>query len=153
MPQFKPVYFKIALVLGALLLISYVALIFIGENGLRDLDGMKQELKKINAKNEEIQQENVEIYRKIERLKTDPAYMENIAREELKMIGEKEIVFKFDNSAKETKTDSSPTAPPAPNALPTATPDAKPPEIPPIAPIVPQESLPPPENPGEPPKD
>jgi cell division protein FtsB len=145
MVQFKPVYLKIALLLGALLLISYIALIFTGENGLQDLDAMKQELKTINAKNEEIQQENVEIYRKIERLKTDPAYMENIAREELKMIGEKEIVFKFDD-AKQPKTDS---APPTPNAPP-LTPDTVSPEPAPISPI---EPLPPPENTGEAPKD
>ena len=153
MVRFKPVYFKIALVLGALILISYVALIFIGENGLQDLDGMKQELKKINAKNEEIQQENVEIYRKIERLKTDPVYMENIAREELKMIGEKEVVFKFDNDSKETKTENTPATPPTTNAPPITPPTVAPVEPAPIEPIAPQEPLPPPENTGEPPKD
>jgi cell division protein FtsB len=143
--QFKPVYFKIGLVLGVLILIGYVSLIFIGKNGLGDLDAMKQELQKINIKNEEIRQENVEIYRKIERLKTDPVYMENIAREELKMIGEKEMVFKFDD-AKQPKTDM---APPASDAPP-LTPDTVSPEP---APITPLEPLPPPESTGEPPKD
>ncbi len=143
--QFKPVYLKIVLLLGALMLISYVAMIFIGENGLRDLDAMKQELKQINIKNEEIQQENVEIYRKIERLKTDPVYMENIAREQLKMIGEKEIVFKF-GDAKNQKTDI---APPAPDT-PLPTPDTTSPEP---APITPLEPLPPPDNTGPSPQD
>ncbi len=143
--QFKPVYLKIVLLLGALMLISYVAMIFIGENGLRDLDAMKQELKQINIKNEEIQQENVEIYRKIERLKTDPVYMENIAREQLKMIGEKEIVFKF-GDAKEQTTD---TATPSPDT-PLPAPETTSPEP---APITPLEPLPPPDNTGPSPQD
>jgi cell division protein FtsB len=145
MVQFKPVYFKIGLVLGVLILIGYVSLIFIGKNGLGDLNAMKQELQNINIKNEEIRQENVEIYRKIERLKTDPVYMENIAREELKMIGEKEMVFKFDD-AKQPKTDS---APPTPNTPP-LTPGTASPEPVPITPLEPP---PPPENTGPSPQD
>jgi cell division protein FtsB len=145
MVQLKPVYFKIALALAALILISYIGMIFTSENGLQDLKAMKQELQQINAKNKEIQEENIEIYREIERLKTDPAYMENIAREELKMIGEKEIVFKFDD-AKQEKTDKaaekSDVLPPAPV---TSSPEP--------VPILPLEPLPPPENVGDAPKD
>jgi len=101
-------YYKIALAFAVLILILYFAMIFIGENGWQDLNSMKAELKNIKAKNEQIKRENVESYRKIERIKTDPTYMENMARQELKMIGKDEIVFKFDdkNSSKKNASRS-----------------------------------------------
>ena len=95
MIKIKPFHFKIAFVFSVLILIFYFFLIFTGENGLQDLNAMKQEVKNTKAKNERIKQENVEIYQKIDRIKTDPVFMENAARQELKMIGENEIVFKF----------------------------------------------------------
>ncbi|MBC2763550.1 MAG: septum formation initiator family protein [ANME-2 cluster archaeon] len=66
-----------------------------GDNGFRDLNAMKQELNALKAKNENLQQKNIEMHRKIKRLKEDPEFIENIARQELKMIGKDEIVFKF----------------------------------------------------------
>ena len=45
--------------------------------------------------NTELQRQNIELSRRVKRLKEDPEYIENIARQELKMIGEDEIVFKF----------------------------------------------------------
>lgn len=98
MLKIKPFYFKIAFGVAILLLISYLAMIFTGENGWYDLNNMKQELKNIKAKNEQIKQENVYIYQKIDRIKTDPVFQENIARQELKMIGKDEKVFKFDDA-------------------------------------------------------
>jgi len=45
--------------------------------------------------NTELQRQNIELSRKVKRLKEDPEYIENIARQELKMIGKDEVVFKF----------------------------------------------------------
>ena len=72
-----------------------MVLIFIGDNGVRDLNAMKLELSTLKAKNEGLQQKNIEMHRKIKRLKEDPEFIENIARQELKMIGKDEVVFKF----------------------------------------------------------
>ncbi len=143
--QFKPIYFKIALIVAVFLLMGYMVLIFIGENGYQDLNAMKQKLHGIQAKNKEIEQQNVDIYRKIDRIKTDPVYMENIAREELKMIGKKEMVFKFNDDKAQTHNT---TPAPAQDTLPAARPVA--PESAPLTSLAP---LPPPDNSGPSPQD
>jgi cell division protein FtsB len=88
-------HLKIAFFFAGLVLISYMILIFIGDNGVRDLNAMKMELNTLKAQNEDLLQKNIEMHRKIKRLKEDPEFIENIARQELKMIGKDEIVFKF----------------------------------------------------------
>jgi cell division protein FtsB len=88
-------HLKIAFFFAGLVLISYMILIFIGDNGVRDLNAMKMELNTLKAQNEGLLQKNIEMHRKIKRLKEDPEFIENIARQELKMIGKDEIVFKF----------------------------------------------------------
>ncbi len=88
-------HLKIAFFFAGLILISYMVLIFIGDNGVQDLNAMKLELSTLKAQNEELKQKNVEMHRKIKRLKEDPEFIENIARQELKMIGKDEVVFKF----------------------------------------------------------
>ncbi|MCK5784207.1 MAG: septum formation initiator family protein [Desulfobacterales bacterium] len=62
---------------------------------MSDLNAMKLELSTLKAENENLQQKNIEMHRKIKRLKEDPEFIENIARQELKMIGKDEVVFKF----------------------------------------------------------
>lgn len=86
---------KLALFLALLIISGYLVMIFIGDKGLRDLNAMKEELRTLKAENEVLQQENIEMHRKIQRLKEDPEFIENIAREKFKMIGKDEIVFKF----------------------------------------------------------
>ena len=91
----KPAHLTIAFFFAILVLISYMVLIIIGDNGLRDLNAMKQELSALKTENKKLQQKNIKMHRKIKRLKEDPEFIENIARQELKMIGKDEIVFKF----------------------------------------------------------
>jgi cell division protein FtsB len=91
----KPAQLKLALIFGILVLIAYFVIIIFGDNGLRALNAMKQELNSINVQNEKIQQKNIEKHRKVKRLKEDPEFIENIARQELKMIKKDEVVFKF----------------------------------------------------------
>ncbi|MBC2716181.1 MAG: septum formation initiator family protein [Desulfobacteraceae bacterium] len=91
----KPSHLTIAFFFVVLVLVSFFVSIIMGDNGFRDLNAMKQELNALKAKNENLQQKNIEMHRKIKRLKEDPEFIENIARQELKMIGKDEIVFKF----------------------------------------------------------
>ena len=49
----------------------------------------------LKAENARLEKENIALYRTINRLKDDPTYIEHIARKELLMIGNDEIVFKF----------------------------------------------------------
>jgi cell division protein FtsB len=109
----KPAQLKLTLIFGILVLIAYFAIIIFGDNGLRALNAMKQELNSINVQNEKIQQNNIEKHRKVKRLKEDPEFIENIARQELKMIKKDEVVFKFQrkDAVESKKTNEPKTAP------------------------------------------
>ncbi len=91
----KPIHVKIAIVFAVLILVSYFAIIIWGDNGLRDLNATKQKLNDLKMQNTGLQRRNIELSRKVKRLKEDPEYIEDIARQELKMIGKDEIAFKF----------------------------------------------------------
>lgn len=93
-------HLKIAFFFAVLVLISYMVLIVIGDKGVRDLNAMKQEIIDLKNKNDVLQQKNIQMHRKIKRLKEDPEFIENIARQELKMIGKDEVVFKFKENEK-----------------------------------------------------
>ncbi|MCP4104681.1 MAG: septum formation initiator family protein [Desulfobacteraceae bacterium] len=73
-------------------------LIVFGDKGFADLNMMKKVRDGLKEKNESLMQENLSLYRSIERLKTDPAYIEFIARQEMGVIGKNELIFKIQNS-------------------------------------------------------
>ena len=71
-----------------------------GENGLADLYRLKTERDILIKKNDELIRENLSLYREIERLKNDPEYVENVARNELGVIGKDEVVIKVKKGGK-----------------------------------------------------
>jgi cell division protein FtsB len=91
---------KILLALAILAMFNLLLIIVFGEKGLVDLQLMKQEHSRIHNKNEELTDKNARFYREIDRLKNDPDYVEDVAREELGMVGEKEVIFKVDAKKK-----------------------------------------------------
>jgi len=91
----KPYHVAIGFFFAGALLIVSLGFIVYGDNGLRDFNTLKQELRNLKAANDLLQQENIDLHRKIQRLKEDPEFMETIARQELKMIKKDELVFKF----------------------------------------------------------
>lgn len=95
----RPSHITIGFIFAGAILIASMGFIIFGDNGLRHLNAMKQELNALKAENNTLQQENIDLHRRIERLKKDPEFMENIARQELKMIRKDEIVFKFTEDA------------------------------------------------------
>jgi len=68
--------------------------ILFSENGLSDLNRLKAERDGLLKKNAELIQQNLSLYREIERLKNDPEYVGNVARKELGVIGKDEVVIK-----------------------------------------------------------
>lgn len=78
-----------------IVLILLVFFIFYGENGYWDQQSIQFQKKSILLENEAIDAENRKIERKIHRLKTDLGYIEYIARHELGMLAEGELVFRF----------------------------------------------------------
>ncbi len=74
---------------------SLLMLIVFGDKGLADLNMLKKSRDALVQKNESLLQENLSLYRSIERLKTDPYYIESIARKELGAVRKNELIFKF----------------------------------------------------------
>ena len=76
------------------MLLGLFFFIIISEQGLFDLISIEKERDKLVEKNSQLARENQALSIQIERLKGDPAYIENIARQELGMIAEDEIILK-----------------------------------------------------------
>jgi len=93
---FKPWQLKIGLAAAILILAAYLGAILFGDNGLIELNRKKARLEEIQAENRGIEKDNRALYRRVNRLKNDPAYLEYIIRQELSLVGEDEIVFKFE---------------------------------------------------------
>lgn len=85
---------SILLSISILVLTALLFFIIVSEHGLLDLRLLKQEKAKLVQENKRLAQENLGISIEIDRLKHDPAYVESIARNELGMIGENEIIIK-----------------------------------------------------------
>ena len=90
---------KFFLATALMVILSTLLLIVFGENGLTDRKRLKARYGEVVSENTTIAKENARLYRQIERLKNDAAYIESIARRELGMIGSKEVIVKPLNPA------------------------------------------------------
>ncbi|HUV50484.1 MAG TPA: septum formation initiator family protein [Anaerolineae bacterium] len=77
-----------------LILFSLFLLIIFGDDGVVDFVSIKGEKDRLVEKNEKLNQENLNMYREIDRLKNDPKFVENVVRQELGVIGKDEVIFK-----------------------------------------------------------
>mgnify|MGYP006290061803 FL=1 len=91
----KPLYFKLAILVGIVFLLYYLGDIVAGDNGLMDLNRKQARLEKIQTENKRIERENQALYRRVNRLKNDSAYLEHVVRQQLHVLGEDQLVFKF----------------------------------------------------------
>ena len=85
---------SIFLSIAILMLAALFFFIIVSEHGLADLIFLKKERSKLVEENERLTRENLSIGIEINRLKHDPEYIENVARKELGMIGEDEVILK-----------------------------------------------------------
>ena len=84
----------IFLSIAGLLLFSLLFFMIFGEHGYIDLTVLKTERDQLVEKNELLTNENISLSIEIDRLKNDPMYIENIARHELGMVAEDELILK-----------------------------------------------------------
>jgi len=84
---------NIFLSIGVVVLLSLLFFIIFGEHGLIDLNALKNERERLAAKSEQMTRENLSLSVEIDRLKHDAKYIENIARRELGMVGEDELIL------------------------------------------------------------
>ena len=94
---------KILLLFAILGLFSLLLFIMFSDNGLSDLFTLRSERDRLIQENMRLKRENLTLYRTIDRLKNDPAYIESIARRELGMIRKGEVILKTKPSAQEQK--------------------------------------------------
>lgn len=83
-------------ILSFLLVIGLLT--FFGDKGLLHLIKIKKDLYQIQEHNNRIEEENNRLMDEVRRLKNDRRYIEEIARKELGMVKEDEIVYQFDLS-------------------------------------------------------
>ncbi len=81
----------------ALLVMAIVAvpLRILDERGLPRYRVLKTELQQVDARNERLRREVRALQQEVDALRRDPAAIEQVARDELGMIRDDEIVFQF----------------------------------------------------------
>ena len=85
---------------AVVLLFSLLFFIIFSEHGLVDLNTLKKERDQVVEKNELLSYENLTLSDEIGRLQSDPKYIESIARQELGMVGQDELILKPQSSPK-----------------------------------------------------
>lgn len=93
---------RLTLVLERMLPIAVLMLALIGapvmifsREGLPRLRGLERELSAVEAENRDLQREIDELRGYVGRLRDDPAAVERIARDDLGLVRQSEIVFQF----------------------------------------------------------
>ena len=77
------------------LLLASVLLIIWSPNGLLHLRQLHLEHQELLQKNHILEKENHQLYEEISRLRNDPAAIEDLARQELGLVKEGELIFQF----------------------------------------------------------
>lgn len=85
------------LLIGCILVVWYFA--FFGEKGVIKIIRLKRERDRIIADVSRMQEENKRLQEEIRRLREDPRYLESVARRDLGLIKENEILFIFEEEA------------------------------------------------------
>lgn len=85
---------KIILAIVAVVMLNLLLVIVFADNGLLEMGRAGAQRNRMVHENERLTQENLRLYHTIDRLKNDHAYIESIARYELGMVAENELIFK-----------------------------------------------------------
>ena len=91
MKRFFKVTFAVLILLGFL-----VAWLGFGERGFIHLYRMDKERQEYQEKIRQLEEENNKLLEEIDRLHNDKEYIESIARKELGLVKEDEIIYRFD---------------------------------------------------------
>jgi len=87
--------YLIVVLIFIILMITYYTVF--GERGILQLRKLERNTEKIKASTEKIKQENENLKNEIELLQGDDQYIERIAREDLGLVREDEIIYKKEN--------------------------------------------------------
>jgi cell division protein FtsB len=81
-------------IVGFLVILGFLS--FFGEKGILHLLRLKKELAGIKEANQQMEVENQKLKEEVERLRHEKRYLEEIARKELGMVKEGEIIYQFE---------------------------------------------------------
>jgi len=95
--QARPVRASAALLPFALMVMAIMTVptLVLDEQGLPRYRHLREELRELRKSNEELVREIATFKAQVEALRSDPAYVERIARDELGMVQAEEFVFQF----------------------------------------------------------
>ncbi len=85
---------RILISITAFSLVALFFFIIFSDHGLLDLNMLKKEKNALVEQNEQLARENLSLSVEIDRLENDPKFIENVARQELGMIGKDEMILK-----------------------------------------------------------
>lgn len=77
---------------------------FFGDKGILHLLRLQKELDRIKEVNAKIEDENRKLKEEVRRLHSEKRYIEEIARKELGLVKEGEIIYQFDLPSKERES-------------------------------------------------
>jgi len=89
---------KIMLSVILIAMFTFLLVVLFGDNGLLELRRLQHTHQTLVQSNTQVTNQNLQMYRSVDRLQNDPDYIESIARQELGMIGSDELIFKFKTS-------------------------------------------------------
>ena len=89
------VWEKTVLIVFCIVLVIFSFIIVFRQNGVIQLNEKKRQMIESAKQNDIIKEKNKKLYREIKRLKNDSDYIESVARKELGMIREDEIIIRF----------------------------------------------------------
>ena len=94
-------FLRMILPLGLLLMASIVVPLKLWDGqGLDRVERLRQELENLKESNAQIRRENDALRTEIRAFHSDPAYIQRVARDELGMVGEDEVIYQFPDSQK-----------------------------------------------------
>lgn len=93
--KLKPTKNKWYFLIWPSLLLASLLLIIWSPNGLLHLRQLHVEHQELLEKNHILERENHQLYEEISRLQDDPAAIESLARQELGLVKEGELIFQF----------------------------------------------------------
>jgi cell division protein FtsB len=74
-------------------LFTFLLMIIFGDKGLADLHLIRLERDRVVEKNQALLEENLARFAEKQRLESDPYYIEQVARSELGLVAEDELIF------------------------------------------------------------
>ena len=78
-----------------LLLAAFFYVILVQDGGWADLRQKGMEKAGLQTQSRAIMAENLRLYQQVRRLKHDPEYIGHVARTDLQMVGENDLILKF----------------------------------------------------------